>query len=147
MTTRWLLAVSSLLLLLLQTAEPRKKNDRGMGSSSPLNVTAVQGVSIIELKCRVRVRDCGNFHSIKWYKEPISLDGGRQATVDIMDDVDAIMNMRGTEGPIPAERVYVFYKGQGTAYGSWTGEIYLDTLVTHFKNTVKDDCVIPRGRP
>lgn len=119
--TRWLLTVTTFLFL-LQAAEPRKKNER-VGMGSPLNVTAVQGVSIIELKCRVRVRDCGNFHSIKWYKEPIDQEGrGRQVTDDIVDDVEMLMDLRGTEQPMPAERVYVFFQGKGKAEGSWTGK-------------------------
>jgi hypothetical protein len=33
-----------------------------------LNVTAVTGVSV-ELKCKVRLQECGNFYSIEWYRE------------------------------------------------------------------------------
>ena len=60
---------------------------------APLNVTASSGISI-ELKCKVRFHDCGNFYSIKWYKG----DG------------------------LDSQRVYVYlHRGQPKAENSWKG--------------------------
>ena len=37
-------------------------------SRPPMNITAVSGVSV-DLRCKVRLHDCGNFFNIQWYKE------------------------------------------------------------------------------
>jgi hypothetical protein len=33
----------------------------------PLNITAVTGIAV-DLRCKVRLRDCGTFHRIEWYR-------------------------------------------------------------------------------
>ena len=50
-----------------------------------VNVTAVTGVSF-ELKCKVRLQECGNFYSIEWYREnnPGGLDNN--VNNNVIDD-------------------------------------------------------------
>ena len=50
-----------------------------------VNVTAVTGVSV-ELKCKVRLQECGNFYSIEWYREnnPGGLDNN--VNNNVIDD-------------------------------------------------------------
>eukprot|EP00094_Tigriopus_californicus_P006888 TCALIF_06634-PA protein Name:"Similar to HMCN2 Hemicentin-2 (Homo sapiens)" AED:0.02 eAED:0.03 QI:0/0.5/0.28/0.85/1/1/7/253/1111 len=35
--------------------------------SPPLNITAVTGISV-DLRCKVKLHECGNFYSIEWYR-------------------------------------------------------------------------------
>lgn len=37
-------------------------------SMVPLNITAVTGISV-DLRCKVKLHECGNFFSIAWYRE------------------------------------------------------------------------------
>ena len=64
----------------------------------PLNVTAVAGVDV-DLRCKVRLHECGNFFSIEWYREH-----------------------KGEQDP-RSERVYVYrhHSGQAKAEGAWAG--------------------------
>lgn len=94
MTSSWIFWLSLLVLILvLPKAEPMRK----LGGRSPLNITANAGIKI-DLKCRVRYHDCGNFHSIKFYRIPI---GDR--------DSDPEDNL------VQEERVYVYFHHNGKA--------------------------------
>ena len=91
----------ALLTLIPDAVQPLRRNR----NRAPLNITAESGLDV-DLKCRVRFHDCGNFHSIKWYKEPLEKDEREEG-----------------EGRVQAERVYMYYHGQGKAKaeGSWKG--------------------------
>jgi hypothetical protein len=55
----------------------------------PLNLTAVTGVSV-ELRCKVRLQDCGNFYSIEWYRDNSNNNNGviHDNNVNSNDDED-----------------------------------------------------------
>lgn len=63
-------------------------------------VTAVSGVSV-DLRCKVRLRECGNFHGIEWYRE--------KTVKDL------------SSSPSAYERVYVYRhnSGRGKAENAW----------------------------
>ena len=53
----------------------------------PLNLTAVTGVSV-ELRCKVRLQDCGNFYSIEWYRDNNNNNVVHDNNVNTNDDDD-----------------------------------------------------------
>ena len=67
----------ALLLLTLLLFDSHAASKTGNAAPPPVNVTAVTGVSV-DLKCKVRLQECGNFFSIEWY---------RDKTVAFRDDV------------------------------------------------------------
>ena len=89
----------AMLILLLQTSHSTaKRRQSGHGAAHsrlPMNVTAVAGIDV-DLRCKVKLHECGNFYSIEWYREFL----GRNA-----------------------ERVYVYrhHTGQAKAEGIWQG--------------------------
>ena len=77
------LAVSLWLVLILLSdlglpshAKKRQHHGEDGGGSgggnkrmmAPLNITAVTGISV-DLRCKVKLHECGNFFSIVWYRE------------------------------------------------------------------------------
>ena len=57
----------ALLLLVLLLFDSHAASKTG-NAQPPINITAVTGVSV-ELKCKVRLQECGNFFSIEWYRD------------------------------------------------------------------------------
>ena len=66
----------SLIFVSLTTLQRCDAAQKMSQQATSLNVTAVTGVAV-ELKCKVRLQDCGNFFSIDWY---------RDATVNVVQD-------------------------------------------------------------
>ena len=58
----------ALLLLTLLLFDSHAASKTGTAAPPPLNLTAVTGVSV-DLKCKVRLQECGNFFSIEWYRD------------------------------------------------------------------------------
>ena len=54
--------------------------------ATSLNVTAVTGVAV-ELKCKVRLQDCGNFFSIDWYRD-VTVNVVQDNNVNVGHDTD-----------------------------------------------------------
>ena len=78
--------LSQLLLTSLLTSRSCDAANAQKTSQSPLNVTAVTGVAV-ELKCKVRLQDCGNFYSIEWYRVA-SAGATHDNSVSFNDDDD-----------------------------------------------------------
>lgn len=73
-------------LSLLLTSLPCDAAHKSSLGSTPLNVTAVTGVGV-ELKCKVRLQDCGNFYSIEWYRDT-TVGVAHDNSVNFNDDDD-----------------------------------------------------------
>lgn len=129
-------------LLAFSPAEPKRRSRR-----TPLNITGVKGVEV-DLKCKVKLQECGNFYSIEWYKEKLSsLDlidpEGGQGPGDLRDqqhlaedadltwapDEEVLLGRPASSGQVPttslsaSERVYVYrhHSGLAKAENSWEG--------------------------
>ena len=51
-----------ILLIWTPTTEPYRHNSHRI----PFNITAATGITV-DLKCKVRLNECGHFYSIEWY--------------------------------------------------------------------------------
>ncbi len=114
-----------LLLLAAMAASPLSAKRSGKHHHSghargPLNVTAVSGVDV-DLRCRVRLQECGNFYSVVWYREqqrlPLTTPSSSSSVGGTSVDADLLPS------PPESERVFVYRhnNGRGKAEGPWRG--------------------------
>ena len=97
-------------------------NDLDFNTRKVVTPGCLQGVSIIELKCKVRSKECGDFHTIKWYKEPFTTKDNEKSESSALQDIrDNIVNPVDRLLESHAERVYLLFKSKGKAEGSWSG--------------------------
>ena len=97
-------------------------NDLDFSTRKVVTPGCLQGVSIIELKCKVRFKECGDFHTIKWYKEPFTTRDNEKSERSALQDIrDNIVNPVDRLLESHAERVYLLFKSKGKAEGSWSG--------------------------
>jgi len=108
----YLLAVCFLLTALSASAggehnrrHGRRRGEEGRESKRKdlfMNITTVSGTDV-DLRCRVRLRECGNFAGVDWYRESVTSSGDG--------------------GPTGGQRVYAYRHDTGTrrAFGPWEG--------------------------
>ncbi len=88
--------------------------------SPVVNVTAVTGVSV-ELKCKVRLQECGDFYSIEWYREnnPGGLDNNVNSNI-IEDEHKQFRSKQASESAGRGKRQvsgYVRHKREAQSEG------------------------------
>ena len=63
-----------LLLILTPSTEQYRRNSHKI----PFNITASTGITV-DLKCKVRLNECGHFYSIEWYWQKERSSGNSQS--------------------------------------------------------------------
>ena len=63
-----------LLLILTPSTEQYRRNSHKI----PFNITASTGITV-DLKCKVRLNECGHFYSIEWYWQKDTSSGNSQS--------------------------------------------------------------------
>ncbi len=98
----------------------------------PLNVTAVSGVDV-ELRCRVRLQECGNFYSVVWYREEqpqATAAAAAAAAAEAATTPPPSMMLPSSASSSSSslgtsQRVYVYRHntGRGKSEGPWRGRV------------------------
>ena len=115
----WLIILATLLAACATAKRSNNDHRNANHGKNPVNVTAVTGVDV-DLKCKIRLEECGNFYSVAWYRE-------RQNLVKTSSPATSSINMAGSVLVPPpsttSQRVYVYRhgSGRGKAEGAWRG--------------------------
>ena len=127
-----------IIIVWVPVIEPYRHNSHRI----PLNFTASTGITV-DLKCKVRLNECGNFYSIEWYWQddqnqrkpsrvvpPHDHDAGgksqAQNTLQLDNNLSSASDFETIGSSIPntkSERVYVYrhYSGLAKAENRWKG--------------------------